>query len=275
MTGVPVQDASFPLSGLSVVLVGTRFPENVGMAARACANMGCQNLILAAPERWLPDTARPLATPKGDPVLDRIRVVDNLDQALADQALVVGTTARVGGWRRNVLTPEEMAAAALPVLDEGAFVALVFGPEDRGLSNDELQRCHRIVTIPTAGASSLNLAQAVLLVLYACLRARKNAPELRSARTEGASGGAASRPETNAPRAQDPGHRSRRATHAELTLVYAAIKETLLEIDYLHPDNPDYFLMPVRRFLGKTGLRRHEADMLLGICRQIRRTREQ
>jgi tRNA/rRNA methyltransferase len=126
----------------------------------------------------------------------------------------------------------------------------VFGREDRGLSNDEISHCHQLVTIPTAGASSLNLAQAVLLMLYACLRAR-----------------------TNAPRPPDPRHRSRLATHAELAMVYATVKETLLDIDYLHPDNPDYFLMPVRRFLGKTGLRRHEMDMLMGICRQIRRNR--
>jgi tRNA/rRNA methyltransferase len=273
MTECSVPAVRPPLSGLSVVLVGARFPENVGMAARACANMGCRNLILVAPERWLPDKARPLATPKGEPILDRIRVVDDLDQALADQSLVVGTTARVGGWRRGAGTPEKAAAAVLSVLDEGARAALVFGREDRGLSNDELARCHRLVTIPTAGASSLNLAQAVLLMLYACLRARTDAPELSSARTEGASGGAASRLETNAPRPPDPRSRSRLATHAELAMVYATVKETLLDIDYLHPDNPDYFLMPVRRFLGKTGLRRHEVDMLMGICRQIRRNR--
>jgi tRNA/rRNA methyltransferase len=229
------------LPGLSVVLVGARFPENVGMAARACANMGCQNLILVAPERWLPDKARPLATAKGEPILDRIRVVDDLLCALADQALVIGATARVGGWRRNMLTPEEAAAAIMPVLDENAPVALVFGREDRGLRNDELEHCHQLVTIPTAGAGSLNLAQAVLIVLYACLRARKK-----------------SRLPGSAP---DPGHLSRRATHAEVEMVCATMRETLLDIEYLHPDNPDYFLMPVRRFLGKTGLRRHEVDM--------------
>jgi len=244
-----VNEPHLPLSGLSVILVGTRFPENVGMSARACANMGCQDLILAAPERWLPDKARPLATPKGEPILDRIWVTDDLAQALANQALIVGTTARIGGWRRNVLTPEEAATEIAAVLDEHAPVALVFGREDRGLYNDELKHCHLLVTIPTAGSGSLNLAQAVLLVLYACLRAREK------------------------PRLPDPGHLSRRATHAEVEMVYAAMRETLLDIDYLHPDNPDYFLMPVRRFLGKTGLRRHEVDMLMGICRQIRQKR--
>ena len=241
-----MNDPDLPLSGLSVILVGARFPENVGMAARACANMGCPNLILVAPERWLPDKARPLATPKGEPLLDNIRIAGDLDQALADQTLIVGATARIGGWRRNVLTPEEAAAAIAPVLDEHEPAALVFGREDRGLSNAELTRCSHIVTIPTAGAASLNLAQAVLLVLYACLRAMEK------------------------PRLPDPGRLSRRATHAEMEMVYAALREALLDIDCLHPDNPEYFFMPVRRFLGKTGLRRHEADMLMGMCRQIR-----
>ena len=254
MTSAPETSPSgrAPRSGLpdlTVVLVGTRFPENVGMAARACANMGCPNLILVAPELWIPEKARPLATAKGEAVLESLRIVDTLAQALAEQVLVIGATARVGGWRRNLLTPEDAAAEIAPLLEEHAPVALVFGPEDRGLNNDELEHCHRLVTIPTAGASSLNLAQAVLLLLYACLRASP-APA----------------------RTADPGPLSRRVNHAELELVYAAIRDTLLDIDYLHADNPDYFLMPVRRFLGKAALRRHEMDMLLGICRQIRGT---
>jgi len=247
-----------PQTGVEVVLVGTRFPENVGMAVRACANMGCDALTLVAPERWHPDKARPLATPKGEPLLERIRLADTLEEALAHSQLVIGTTARAGGWRRNLLLPEEAAALLPPITEENGTVSLVFGREDRGLTNDELEHCHHLVTIPTVEASSLNLAQAVLLLLYACLRGR---------------------PET--PRLPDPGHLSRRIRHEEMERLYDTMKETLLDIDYLKPDNPDYFLMPLRRFLGKSGLRRHEMDMLMGICRQVRRladkddTREQ
>ncbi len=237
-----------PQPGLEVVLVGTRFPENVGMAVRACANMGCPRLTLVAPERWDPEKARPLATPKGESLLAGIRIVETLEQALAQAVLTVGTTARTGGWRRNLLLPEEAAALAAPLARQGAPVALVFGREDRGLTNDELEHCQHLVTIPTVEASSLNLAQAVLLMLYACLRA-----------------------DSEKGRPADPGALSRRIRHDERELIYATLKATLLDIDYLKPDNPDYFLMPLRRFLGKSDLRRHEMDMLMGICRQVRR----
>ena len=237
-----------PLTELEVVLVGTRFPENVGMAVRACANMGCAHLTLVNPERWDPDKARPLATPKGETLLSRIRLVDTLEQALTYSVLTIGTTARTGGWRRNLLLPEEAAALAAPLARTGESVALVFGREDRGLTNSELELCQHLVTIPTVEASSLNLAQAVLLMLYTCLR-----------------------DSSEKTRIPDPGPLSRRIRNDELELTYATIKDTLLEIDYLQADNPDYFLMPLRRFLGKSELRRHEMNMLMGICRQVRR----
>lgn len=242
-----------PLRNLAIVMVGTRFPENVGMAVRACANMGCGGLTLAAPERWDVEKARPLATPKGMRRLEAVRVVDSLAVAVSDKVRVYGTTARTGGWRQSLLTPEQAAEELAPLLLEGCGVALVFGPEDRGLSNEEIETCQRLVTIPTSGdASSLNVAQAVLLLAYESRKA-----VLRS-------GGAARRP-------CDRNEGARRITQAERDLLYARLRETLIAIDFLRPDNPEYFLMPVRRFLGKSAIRRHEMDMLMGICRQVNR----
>lgn len=242
-----------PLRHLDIVMVGTRFPENVGMAVRACANMGCGGLTLAAPERWDVEKARPLATPKGARRLEAVRVVDSLAAAVSDKVRVYGTTARTGGWRRNLLTPEQAAEELTPLLLEGCGVALVFGPEDRGLNNEEIETCQRLVTIPTSGdASSLNVAQAVLLLAYESRKAVLRAGE------------AARRP-------PDHGAGSRRITQAERDLLYARLRETLIAIDFLRPDNPEYFLMPVRRFLGRSAIRRHEMDMLMGICRQVNR----
>lgn len=238
------------LRNLSVVLGKTKFPENIGMAARACANMGCGALHLVAPEWHDPDKARPLATHKGESVLDAVSTHAALPDALAHTVFSVGTTARVGGWRRDILTPEQAAQEVVNKLAEGP-VALVFGPEDRGLDNTEIESCSRLVTIPTDGASSLNVAQAVLILVYECLKA--------------ASAVAVGRPDVM----NDPGAGSRRITHAEQEVVFSALRETLLGLDYLKGNNPDYFLMPVRRFLGKNGLRRHEMDMLMGVCRQI------
>ena len=100
------------LQGLEIVLVKTRFPENIGMAARACVNMGCPTLRLVDPERWDREKARPLATPKGQDLLDAVEVRADVAQAAAESSLVFGTTARVGGWRQALLSPEQAARAS-------------------------------------------------------------------------------------------------------------------------------------------------------------------
>lgn len=160
------------LQGLDVVLVKTRFPENIGMAARACVNMGCSSLRLVDPERWDKEKAIPLATPKGIPLLDSLSVHPSVQEAVAPCALVLGTTARVGGWRRALLSPPQAGRLVAASLARGERVALVFGPEDRGLNNAEISHCQQLVTIPTdPAARSLNLAQAVLLLTYECANA--------------------------------------------------------------------------------------------------------
>ncbi|MDE7240722.1 RNA methyltransferase [Desulfovibrio sp.] len=248
------------LYGLEVVLVRTRFPENIGMAARACANMGCGRLCLVAPERWELEKARPLATPKGLPLLERIRVVRSLAEAVAESTLVMGTTARLGGWRRSVLAADQAGVTAAGALRAGERVSLVFGSEDRGLSNEEVLLCQRLVTIPTDGeASSLNLAQAVLILLYECSRA------LRGASARSGAGG-----EQTAEAAPEAASAGRRITAAEQERLLEAFKAMLLTLDALHGDNPDYFLLPWRRLFGRAALRRHEYDALMGLCRQVR-----
>lgn len=246
-----------PLHAVEVVLVRTRFPENIGMAARACANMGCSRLCLVAPERWEIEKARPLATPKGLPVLEATRVVPTLAEAVAGSSLVMGTTARLGGWRKSVLTADQAGSVAAQAVRAGDGISLVFGSEDRGLSNEELLLCHRLVTIPTAGgASSLNLAQAVLLLLYECSRAQR---------------GGTMGPETPAP-GPDGGAPTgaRGITAAEQERLMENFKAMLLTLDVLHGDNPEYFLLPWRRLFGRAHLRRHEYDALMGLCRQVR-----
>ncbi len=236
------------IDGLRVVLFQPKFAQNVGAAARACANMGCGELVLVAPRDWDLERALPLATPKGEPVLRAARVVDELEQALAGCAHVYGTTARTGGWRTGLLTPRAAAERVAGQCREGARVALLFGPEDRGLTNAETEVCGQLVTIPTAEASSLNLAQAVLLLLYECFLAAQEAPR-------------------GAPR-EPAAHNL--ATHAEQELLFAAMREALLAIGVLKDQNTDYWMLPVRRFVQRTPLRRAEFNMLMGVCRQVR-----
>lgn len=261
------------LQNLSVILVRPRFPENIGMTARAMANMGAGDLVLVAPERWEREKALPLATVQGQPILDSLRLADDLQQALAPFSLAVGTTARIGGLRRGLLSPEKSAVLLRAACREGGRAALVFGPEDRGLSNEESFLCTHLATIDTAGASSLNLAQAVLVMLYECLRAdlalpfAPNAPGARSA--SDASGTSGVRDEQRRVRRKARSAESRRATLAEEQRLLAALSETLIAVDHLPADNPSHFMQPLRRFLRKSRLRRHEFDMLMGICRQL------
>ena len=244
------------LNNVRVVLVRPRFPENIGMAARAMANMGASDLVLVDPERWEAEKAAPLATSQGQPLLASLRLADSLAGALADCTAAIGTTARTGGWRKQLLSPEKSALYARRAVREGGRVAFVFGPEDRGLGNAEVELCTELVTIPTlSGHSSLNLAQAVLVLLYECVKADMALP-FTPAKERGWK--------------RNPGGAdSRRATLEEEAVLFAALEETLLAIDHLPKDNPGWFMQPMRRFLRKSRLRRHEFDMIMGICRQV------
>lgn len=289
------------LRNLAVVLFRPKFSENVGSTARAMANMGCSDLVVVAPQEWDEGRARALATAKGQDILDRMTVVDDLASALAPFEAVYGTTARTGGWRKGLLSPETAALRAVEGLRAGARVAVLFGPEDKGLTNDETKVCSRLLTIPTSEeASSLNLAQAVLIILYEFRKAatakpvRPHAPGVRDEDgspavhapgeggvtdlpcppEQGANDGAqAADPGTNAPdggpRSPWPGE-SRQTTHQEREALFANLQETLLAIDFLKEDNPDYWMLPVRGFMDRIRLKRSEFNLLMGICRQVK-----
>jgi tRNA/rRNA methyltransferase len=236
---------------LAVVLCRPKISENVGAAARACANMGCRSLILVDPVNFDRQRAAALATGKGADVLAAVRMAHDLPEALAGFEKTYGTTARLGGWRKAPTTPEKAAPRILSQLSEGLRVALVFGPEQAGLTNEETYLLGTLLTIPTApGASSLNLAQAVLIVLYECLLASKN-------------------PTPRAPKPPKPGTTGRLVSHAEQETLFDAIQESLLAIDFLKTGNPDYWMLPVRRFFSQRDISRNERNMLMGICRQI------
>lgn len=183
------------LNRIRVVLVRTSHPGNIGAAARAMKTMGLSELVLVAPQRWSPAQGDPEATALAagaDDVLERARVVATLADALAGTTLAYGCTARVRGVALPELRPHaaavalvsELARAAPAVVATGlastpeapaggatgtADVALVFGNERTGLTNDELFQCQAAVHIPAdAGYSSLNLAAAVQVLAYEC-----------------------------------------------------------------------------------------------------------
>ena len=234
---------------LRMVLVRTNFPENIGMAARASANFGHAGIFLAAPRRWDREKAMITATSQGAPLLDSITVCPSLAEAVAPCQLVIATTARTGGMRQQMRPPREAAVEAVERILSGEHVAIVFGPEDKGLSNEDLLLCNMLVRIPTYGRdSSLNLAQAVLIMLYECFLSMPGTAVI------------------------DRGHGlSRRISSSERETLFAALKKALLSLDALPRDNPDYFFLPLARLFDRAGLRRHEFDIFMGICRQIMR----
>ncbi len=226
---------------VAVVLCRPRYPENIGSAARAMRNMGLRDLILVAPRNPDSEKILKMATHAAADVARRAVVFDDLAAALAPFRYVVGTTARFGAHRQTVRRPREVArqVAALSVENR---VALVFGPEDSGLTNEDVRLCHTLVTIPTADFSSLNLAQAVMVLCY----------ELFLAVQE-----------------EKPPHVPRLATRHELDGMYAQLKDVLVRISYINPENPEYWLDRLRQFFSRVGLRASDVSIIRGICRQI------
>jgi tRNA/rRNA methyltransferase len=182
-----------------------------------------------------------MATHAAIEVVERIQVYEDLQNALEHLSYIVGTTARLGGQRQLVGSAARLAEKLAPISVENQ-VGLLFGPEDRGLTNENLRLCHELVNIPTAEFSSLNLAQAVMVVCY----------ELR--------------------RYNQPGGKTfvpRLANRHELDGMYAQLKDILVRISYIQPDNPDYFMNNLRHFGTRLKLRAKEVSIIRGICRQI------
>lgn len=224
------------------VLVRPLQAGNVGAAARALKNMGFGDLRLVEPAAKAGRAAATMAVHAQD-VLRAARRYDGLRAAVADCTLVVGTTCRPGLYRAGALAVRE-AAAQLAAESAGNRVAIVFGPEDTGLVNRELELCQRLLTIPTAPEyPSLNLAQAVMVVAYELMMAAGGAREL--------------------PRAQPY------APAGEVEAMLQRMSRALVAIGFLPADNPEHIMFALRAILGRSGLDERELDILNGVARQI------
>ncbi|BBO86375.1 rRNA methyltransferase [Desulfosarcina ovata subsp. sediminis] len=228
---------------ISIVLQRPRYPENIGSAARAMCNMGFTRLIVVDPGIWDDARIRRLATHTAGDVVDRIQRFSSLEAALAPFGHVVGTTARLGEQRPVIKSPEFLARGLIPIAHNNP-VAILFGPEDRGLTNEDLKHCHQLVNIPTVDFSSLNLAQAVMIICYCLATADQAEPKPLTPRL---------------------------AKRVELDQMYGELTAALMEIGYVNPQNPDYWMVRIRRFFTRLSLRAGEVSIVRGICRQIQR----
>lgn len=231
------------LERVATVLVEPQSADNIGGALRALRNMGLRDLRLVRPAPF--DAARLIvAAHRSQPQVAALRVFDDLGAALADVHYVIGTTGRRRATRRPVLTARE-AAIAVQSRAVHDRVALLFGREDLGLSNADLDHCHALLTIPTSPEyASLNLAQAVLLVAY----------EVRLAATSGQPG-----PTMSAPP----------ASSADTEALFAALEATLTARHFLVPSRAEATLRALRAVLLRAEPTVEEVALLTAMLRAL------
>ncbi len=236
--------------GVRVVLVETTHPGNIGAAARAMKNMGLTELVLVSP-RDFPHEKAIFRSASADDVVKGAKVVETVEEAIADCQLIIGTSARDRRIPWPMLSPKECGAKVVSESAEGnTKVALLFGREDRGLKNEELQQCQFHVNIPTGEAySSLNLAMAVQVICYEILQAKL-----------GESGELS---EWDQPYADA----------ASVEHLFDHLEETLIQVDFHDPDNPRQLMTRLRRMFNRIRLDQMEVNILRGFLSAINKLR--
>lgn len=229
------------------VLIDTAQPGNIGAAARAIKNMGFGNLVLVKPQVFPSDRAVWRAAGATD-VLESARVVGSLDDAISDCHLVIGTSARERRIPWPIANARDCAEKVLSE-PEGNQVAILFGREHSGLTNDELQRCHMHLHIPSfEGYSSLNIAAAIQVVAY----------ELRMARLVQKGTATIDNPW------DEP-----MASSEEVEHLLAHMENVMTESGFLDPQNPRQTLTRIRRLFTRLRLDTSEVAILRGMLRAV------
>jgi tRNA/rRNA methyltransferase len=229
------------LTNIRVILVRPRGSGNIGSVARAMKNIGTRELAIVGQARTRSFWARAMAV-HGREILSAAKSYATIREAIADCCLVVGTTCRSGLYRKHSQTPREVAPKMFTAAKNGK-VALIFGPEDHGLSNKDLEHCQLLLTIPThPDYPSLNVAQAAVICLYelylATLTDQENAD-------------------------------IKRADAEQIERLFDIIRNSLLKIGFLDSENPEHMLLAFRRIFGRAGLEEKDVRILTGMFRQI------
>ena len=245
------------LKNIRVVLIETTHPGNIGAVARAMKNMGLSRLVLVKPKCFPSVEASTRASSAAD-ILANASVVESLSEAVAGVQVVFGASARL----RKVCWPQksvrETGALAVQTANSGGEVALVFGRESSGLTNEEMDACHYLSHIPTNPAySSLNLAQAVQVFAYECLMATDLVNDQSSVGEKTL-------------QKQTP-----LATAEQLEGFYQHLFQALQDIEFLDPAKNARFMRRMRRLFHRTQLDQKEVDILRGILTAAQRKAKQ
>ena len=234
------------LNSIKVVLVGTTHPGNIGATARAMKNMGIVNMALVEPKEFPSDIATYRSKAAKD-VLENAEVFDTLKMAISDCELVIGTSARERKVPWPILNPKD-ASQEVSRRSLNNKVAVVFGREDRGLTNEELGLCNLHVHIPTDPEySSLNLSQAVQIMVY----------EIRSAILEN--------------EGNDGNWDVEFADNDQTERLISHMDELMQEVDFYEIDNPRKLLLRVRRFFKRSRLDVMEVNIFRGLFAAIQK----
>ena len=229
------------LENIRIVLVEPKGSGNIGSVARAMKNMGVKELAIVGGGRTRSFWARAMAVHAGH-ILKQTRRFSTLREAVGDCGLVVGTTCRGGLYRSHSQTPRETAPKIVSAARAGK-TALVFGPEDHGLSNRDLKHCQWLIAIPGhPDYPSLNVAQAVMVCLYEIFLS-----SLDKVSTKPVS----------------------RAAAENVERLFDRMKRSLLKIGFLDSQNPEHILLALRRILGRAGLEEKDVRILTGLFRQV------
>lgn len=233
---------------ISIVMINTTHPGNIGAAARALKNMGLGRLILVEPKEYPTAKAVWRAAGAAD-VLERVQVVSSLDEAIGDCSLVVGTSARERRIPWPLVTPRACGDQVWAEAEKHK-VAILFGREDRGLTNEELQKCHQHVHIPANPEySSLNIAAAIQVVCY----------EIRMSAVAPSDGKPLTFNDWDVPRAKNEA----------MEHYYSHLETTMAQLKFLDPDNPRQTVTRMRRLFNRIRMDEMELSILRGMLTSI------
>ena len=235
------------LKNLRIVLVGTTHPGNIGAAARAMKTMGLSQLYLVDPKIY-PSAEATSRAAGADDVLATAVVTNSLAEALVNTQTIYATTARTRSLTWPVSTPREAAEAIMPMLNSQQ-VAIIFGRENSGLTNEEVGMANRIIHIPTNPEySSLNLASAVQLLAYEVrvrmLLDNSNNPDKQEDMIEF-------------------------MTHEQMEQFYSQLEATMLKTEFLRADQPGKLIQRMRRLFGRAVLQEDEYNILRGFLKSV------
>ncbi len=229
------------LDNISIILVDTKTPANIGAVARCMMNTGLSRLVLIDPPIDRNGDALKLAAGAGA-LLAAAQTFDSLDKAVADHHLVIGTTRHKGKQRKNLRSPRVQAEHVVPLLAHNK-IAVLFGNEVNGLTSQDLARCHELIAIPSADAfPSLNLSHAVMIVAYELFLAAGASPSVSQTAL---------------------------AAGADTEQFYRHLRQTLQDVEFIDPAQPERMMLSLRQLFGKARLSERDIKILQGILSAV------